>query len=108
MSAFEFDCFGAAFLHQSQRVPDSLVIAGVERSIRHVGDQQRALDRATHGLQVDQYVLERHRHGVAVTQNDIAKTITDKNHVDACFINDARSWIVVGGETNEAFAALFT
>src|SRR5689334_19386503 len=57
---------------------------------------------------MDQYVLERHRHGVAVTQHDIAETIADENHVNSRFVDDARSWIVVSGETNEAFAALFT
>jgi hypothetical protein len=40
VSAFELDCFRAAFLNESQRVSHGVVIARVESSIRHVRDEQ--------------------------------------------------------------------
>ena len=108
VSAFEFDCFRAAFFHQSQRISDRIVVAGMKRSIRHVGDQQRALHRASHGLQMNQYLVERDGHGVAVSQHDIAQTVADEDDVDSCFIDDARGRVIVSCQTNQSFAALFT
>jgi len=108
VSALEFDCFRATFLHESQRISHRVVIACVKSSIRHVCNQQRALDRSSHGFQMNQYFIQRYRHGIAVTQNHIAQTVADQNDVDACFVDDPSGWIIVRCQTNEAFAALFT
>jgi hypothetical protein len=108
VTAFEFDCFGAAFFHQSQSVSDCVVVTGVERSIRHIRDQQSALHGASHGLQMDQNLVERDGHRVAVSQHDIAETVADENHVNSGFVDDPGGRVIVRCQTNETFAALFT
>src|SRR5262249_48957360 len=96
VSAFELDRFRTAVLHEPQGILDGFVFAGVETSVRHVGDEQRALHGASHGLQVNQNFFERYGDGVAVTQDHVSQAIANENDVDTCFINQACGRIVVG------------
>ncbi len=108
VSAFELDCFRAAFLNESQRVSHRVVIARVESSVRHVCDEQSSLHSAAHRFQMDENLLECHRHGVAVSEDDVAEAVADQDDVDSGFINNASGRVIVGCQTNESFATLFT
>ncbi len=105
--AFEFDRFRAAFFHETQRIADRVVVAGVKRSVRHIGDEQRALHGASNGFQVNQDLFECHRNGVAVSEHDISEAVADQNHVDSGFVENSCRRIVVSCQTNQALAALF-
>src|SRR5687767_8608899 len=107
VTTFEFDRFRAAFFNETQCVANRIVVARVKCSVRHVGDEQRALHGATYGLQVDQDLFESHRHGVAVSEHDIPQAVADKYDVDSSFIDYACSRIVVSGQTNQSLASLF-
>ena len=107
MSALEFDRFGAALFYKPQRISHRVVRAGVKRTVGHVGHQQRTLDGAAHGLQVDQNFFERHRHRIAITEHDIPKAVADENDVYAGFIHDSSGWVIVGRQTDQPLASLF-
>src|SRR5437868_10029963 len=108
VTAFKFDCFRAALFHESQCILDCFILARVERSIRHVSHQQGALHRASNRLEMNQNFFQGHRHGVAVSEHDIAETVADKNYIDPSFVDEPRGWVIVRCETNQPFAALFT
>src|SRR4029079_11028719 len=82
MPAFEFHCLGAAFLYQPQRISHRVVSARMKRTVRHVGNEQRALHGASHRFQVDQDLVERYRNSVAVTQHHVSQTVADQDDVD--------------------------
>ena len=60
-----------------------------------VGDEQRALHGAAHRFQMNQNLVERHRHGVTVTQNHVSQAIANQDDVDACLIKETCGRIVV-------------
>ena len=103
--AAELDRLGFALFDQFQCRPHGIVRAGMKRPVGHVGDQQRALHAAAHGLYVNQNLVQRDRHRVAVTEHDIAQTVADQNDIDSRFIDDARGGIIVRGQANQTLAA---
>ena len=56
---------------------------------------------------MNQNLIERYRHRVAVAQHHIAEAVAHENDVDARFINNAGRGKVVSGQTNQSLAALF-
>src|SRR5687767_11923616 len=108
VSTFEFDCFCAAFLHESQRISDCIVVASVKSPIGHVGNKQCALHCSSNCLQMDQYLLERDRHRIAISEHYISETVADENDVDPRLVNDTSGRVIVRCQTNEPFATLFT
>src|SRR5688572_23041999 len=56
---------------------------------------------------MDQNLIQRYRHGVAVAEHDVTQAVSHENDVDAGFVEDARSRVVVSCQTNQAFASLF-
>src|SRR5205807_153529 len=108
LTAFELHRFGLALFYQTQRRAHGVIWARVKRSIRHVGYQQSAFYAATHGFDVDQNLFKRNRHGVAVTEHDVAETVADQDDIDTRFIDYARGRIIVSSQTNQALATRFT
>ena len=108
LTAFELHCFGFTLFDQTQRRAHGVICSRVKRSVRHVGYQQRALYAPTHGFDVNQNLFKRHRHGITVTEHDVAETVADQDDIDACFIDYARGRIIVGSQTNQALATCFT
>ena len=55
-----------------------------------------------------QNFFQRHRHRIAVAENDIAEAVTNQNNVDACLVNYTGGRIIVSGQANQTLTPLFT
>ena len=74
-AALELDRLRAALLHQPDGGVERLLRAGLVAAERHVGDDQRPRRRAGDRLGEQQDVLDRHRHGAGVPEDDVARRV---------------------------------
>ena len=80
---FDLDRRGAPLLDEAQGVRDRLIGTEMERAVRHVGDQQRALEPSAHRLHVMEHLVHGDRQGVGVAEHDHGERVADQHHVDA-------------------------
>src|SRR5882724_2115098 len=79
--ALELDGFGAAFLHQEQRVSHRFVRASMKRTVGHVGNKERALHGAPHSFEMDQDFIEGNRHRIAIAQYNVTQTVSHQDDI---------------------------
>jgi hypothetical protein len=88
--AFNLDCFGSGFLHETDGVGQSLGYGTVIAAEGHVGDHQRAAHGAANGAGVMQHLVHGDGQGVVVAQNHHGQRIAHQQQVDAGLICQAR------------------
>ena len=76
----------------------------MKRAVGHVCDEQSALHSTTHGACVHDDLVERDRHGVAVTHQRVADTVAAENDVNTGFVHDARHRVIVSRQADETFS----
>ena len=105
-SAFQLDGLSAAFLHQTQRVADGVVVGRVVAAVGHVHHQKRRFHGSFHGFGVVQHLVHGQRERRFVAQNGHRDGVSDENNVDSSFIDKACGGVVVRGKRGDGFAAL--
>ena len=83
------------------------LVGHLERSERHVGDDERALGAADDGARQHQHLVDRHRHGRIVPEHRHRRGIADQDDVDAGGVGQASARRVVGRDHAMRLAALF-
>src|SRR5690349_12884050 len=106
MTMFEFDCLGPSFLYECQSVSNSIVVACVETSIGRMVNQSGTLNCSPDGFKVNQDLIQRHRHSIAITEDYIPEAVTDENDVNAGLIYNSRSRVIVRSQTTQTLASL--
>jgi hypothetical protein len=101
---FDLHRRGASLLDEAQGVGDRLLRPEMEGAERHVGDEESALQPASHRFHVMEHLVHGHRQRVGVAQDHHGERIADQDHVDARGIGTARLRVVVGGDHHQPFA----
>ena len=101
LAAFDFDGFGAGFLDEADGVAKGFGDVGVIGAEGHVGDDEGVFCAASNGAGVVDHLVERHGKGVVVAEDDHAERVADEQDVYASLVGQARSRVVVGGETDD-------
>ena len=106
-AALELDRVGAAVLHEPNGVRHRLLVRGLVRAERHVGDDERPLRAARHPLRHEQDLVERDGHRRLAAVHDHAGRVADEDQVDAGGVGEPRARRVVGGDHDDLLAAAF-
>src|SRR5690554_6809144 len=75
--------------------------AGLVRTEREVGDDERARDSSGYGPGERDQLIDGHRQGGVETEHVVTRRITDQQEVDACLVEDLCAQLVVAGETGD-------
>src|SRR5580700_1654779 len=82
-AALELHRTRSALFNQSNRGTQSVFVADLVGTERHVGHDVRARRSAHDGLRVIENALERYRRRFVEAQNDVADAVADQDDVDA-------------------------
>ena len=104
LPGLELHAMGTACLHQTSRVFQSLVNAGIAHE-RHVAQDQRALYATRYATAVIHHVGNAHRHRCLLALYHHAKRVPDQNHVDPGSIQNPRKRGIVSGQAGDPRAA---
>ena len=87
-AALELDRVAAGFLDEALSVRDRLLVRGLVAAERHVADQQRGLQSATHRAGEHHHLVHRDRGGVRVAEHDHRRRVADQHEIDAGLVDD--------------------
>src|SRR4051812_41895267 len=103
-AALDLHRFGTAFLHKTRRVTDGLFHADVIRAVWHVGEKKGILHTTTGGASVVKHLVDSDGERVVISEHSLSERVAYQHDIDARFINQACSGIVVSGEAADRFA----
>ena len=102
--AFDFDGFCARFFHKANGVGNPFGNRAVIAAEGHVGHDQSATHGAANGARVVEHLVDGDGKRIFVAENDHGQRVADENEIDAGFVDEARSGVVVCGERGDGLA----
>ena len=100
----ELDHVGTALLEEAHRVVDGVVVRRLVGAEGHVPDDQGPLGRSRDRAGQEQHLVERHRQGRVVAENDHRRGVADEDQVDSGRVREPRAGRVVRGDHDDLLA----
>ena len=105
-TSLQLHCLAVGLLHDASRIADGIVHRGLIRHKGHVDDNEGVLRPAAYRPAMVYHIFYGHGKGVVISEDDIAKRVADKDHVDARLVDDTGRMVVIGSEHAEHALAL--